>query len=606
MLNTKDFYKELKLRGYHYKDAFRPVQEARADGLHGKVAFNYNWVTFIDAMMQIKILGADTRMLMLPTKIRKLRIVGLHHFNLLMHMQENQPFDVYVDTINDRIVSGGVEIIGLRASMVQRRRSPGIPVLEKYTFLPHFPTPELSASDALRVCVQLALENTPVLKTKFVEVDTDGRAPIIPYAMEAVEDLPLITGEYMFLSSQKLEPIAGVHVENGKLITQTNCYCIIVGGLCGEQNEMAIKTAQKCLMDDAYLMVREKTSSNINSLKLPENFNMICVLPLKESQEVLLLLRKKPKNTSENCIVLEISSKDSEMQWIEKAQNAIANKTPVILYSHETLSGIVGMVNCLRKEPDGNMVSCFYVDDVNAPQFDIQNPFYANQLALGLGINVYKNGRWGSYRHLQLKLELVPERRTDHICANVMHRGDLSSFRWLKGGFELDKCSTKVTYAALNFKDVMLATGRLGTELFRTHRLQPPNSLIGFEYAGIDLKTGKRIMYMLDYDGGITSYNQQKPAWVFNVPDHWSLKEAATVPVVYITVYYAFFMISDIRKGKSILIHAGTGGIGIAAISIALAYNLEVFTTCSTPLKKKFLLDTFPQLKGKLFLFFLN
>lgn len=37
----------------------------------------------------------------------------------------------------------------------------------------------------------------------------------------------------------------------------------------------------------------------------------------------------------------------------------------------------------------------------------------------------------------------------------------------------------------------------------------------------------------------------------------------------------------------------------ILAIRVALAYGLEVFTTVSTPAKKKFIMDTFPQLKGK-------
>lgn len=39
--------------------------------------------------------------------------------------------------------------------------------------------------------------------------------------------------------------------------------------------------------------------------------------------------------------------------------------------------------------------------------------------------------------------------------------------------------------------------------------------------------------------------------------------------------------------------------MSILAIRVALAYGLEVFTTVSTPAKKKFIMDTFPQLKGK-------
>lgn len=77
------------------------------------------------------------------------------------------------------------------------------------------------------------------------------------------------------------------------------------------------------------------------------------------------------------------------------------------------------------------------------------------------------------------------------------------------------------------------------------------------------------------------------------------MRDAATIPAVYITIYYAFFFYNPISKGKSILIHAGSGGVGLSAIRIALAYGMEVFTTCSTEEKKKFILEQFPQLKGK-------
>jgi fatty acid synthase, animal type len=85
----------------------------------------------------------------------------------------------------------------------------------------------------------------------------------------------------------------------------------------------------------------------------------------------------------------------------------------------------------------------------------------------------------------------------------------------------------------------------------------------------------------------------------FPCPDNWTLAEAATVPCVYGTVYAAFFITTKIEKGKKILIHAGSGGIGLAAIRVAFAYGLEVFTTVSNEEKKNYLLKEFPQLKAE-------
>lgn len=65
------------------------------------------------------------------------------------------------------------------------------------------------------------------------------------------------------------------------------------------------------------------------------------------------------------------------------------------------------------------------------------------------------------------------------------------------------------------------------------------------------------------------------------------------------TVYLAFFVTSKIEKGKSILIHAGTGGVGLAAIQVALSYGLTVYTTVGSSEKMKYLLDTFPQIDKK-------
>ena len=56
---------------------------------------------------------------------------------------------------------------------------------------------------------------------------------------------------------------------------------------------------------------------------------------------------------------------------------------------------------------------------------------------------------------------------------------------------------------------------------------------------------------------------------VWDVPAAWSLKDAATVPVAYLTAYYSLLMRAGLRKGQSVLVHSGTGAVGLAAIRIA-------------------------------------
>lgn len=58
-----------------------------------------------------------------------------------------------------------------------------------------------------------------------------------------------------------------------------------------------------------------------------------------------------------------------------------------------------------------------------------------------------------------------------------------------------------------------------------------------------------------------------------------TLEQAASVPVVYATAYYSLVVRGRLRHGESVLIHSGSGGVGQAAIAIALSMQCKVFTT---------------------------
>ncbi len=87
---------------------------------------------------------------------------------------------------------------------------------------------------------------------------------------------------------------------------------------------------------------------------------------------------------------------------------------------------------------------------------------------------------------------------------------------------------------------------------------------MGLEFSGTKLD-GKRVMGMIPF-GALASHVEADETFLWNCPKDWSLEEACSVPVVYGTVYAAFFITTKISPAKSILIHAGSGGIGLAAI----------------------------------------
>lgn len=55
------------------------------------------------------------------------------------------------------------------------------------------------------------------------------------------------------------------------------------------------------------------------------------------------------------------------------------------------------------------------------------------------------------------------------------------------------------------------------------------------------------------------------------------------MPIVYTTAYYSLVVRGRMQPGESVLIHSGSGGVGQAAIAIALSRGCRVFTTVGKP-----------------------
>ncbi|XP_014487343.1 PREDICTED: fatty acid synthase-like, partial [Dinoponera quadriceps] len=121
-MNTADIYKELRLRGYQYTGLFRLLKSASITGKVGHIRWPMNWTAFMDNMLQMKILSFDPRSICVPTEIRKLIIDPEYHMKQLHDIsvkKKNLPVRVY-DCL-DAIVSGGIEICGVKATVISRR-----------------------------------------------------------------------------------------------------------------------------------------------------------------------------------------------------------------------------------------------------------------------------------------------------------------------------------------------------------------------------------------------------------------------------------------------------------------------------------------------------
>ncbi|MGH3381784.1 MAG: SDR family NAD(P)-dependent oxidoreductase, partial [Actinoallomurus sp.] len=136
-----------------------------------------------------------------------------------------------------------------------------------------------------------------------------------------------------------------------------------------------------------------------------------------------------------------------------------------------------------------------------------------------------------------------------------------------------------VRAAGINFRDVLIALGMYPGEggVFR-----------GSEGAGVvtdvgpgvtDVAVGDRVMGL--FEGAFGPVVVADARTVVPIPPGWGWREAASVPVVFATAWFGLAELAGLRAGESVLIHAATGGVGMAAVQIARHLGAEVYATAS-------------------------
>jgi NADPH2:quinone reductase len=77
-------------------------------------------------------------------------------------------------------------------------------------------------------------------------------------------------------------------------------------------------------------------------------------------------------------------------------------------------------------------------------------------------------------------------------------------------------------------------------------------------------------------------------ARVLPIPEGMDFPEAAAMPIVYHTSYFALKQRADLRNGEWLLAHAGASGVGMAAIQIGKALGARIIATAGNEAKLDF------------------
>jgi acyl transferase domain-containing protein/acyl carrier protein/NADP-dependent 3-hydroxy acid dehydrogenase YdfG len=90
-------------------------------------------------------------------------------------------------------------------------------------------------------------------------------------------------------------------------------------------------------------------------------------------------------------------------------------------------------------------------------------------------------------------------------------------------------------------------------------------------------------------DATFSSHVIAEAAMVFPVPATLSIAQAATFPIAQLTAYYALYRVGNLKSGQHVLIHAGAGGVGLAAVHLAHAAGATVLATAGSEEKRRYL-----------------
>jgi putative PIG3 family NAD(P)H quinone oxidoreductase len=149
-----------------------------------------------------------------------------------------------------------------------------------------------------------------------------------------------------------------------------------------------------------------------------------------------------------------------------------------------------------------------------------------------------------------------------------------------------DEVLIKVYAAGVNRPDILQRQG-----LYPAPENASP--ILGLEVAGeivacgVNVKRwqlGDNVCALVD-GGGYADYALAPAAQCLPMPADYSYVQAAALPETFFTVWHNLFQRAHLQAGETLLIHGGASGIGVAAIQIARAFEINIIATAGSAAK---------------------
>jgi NADPH:quinone reductase-like Zn-dependent oxidoreductase/acyl carrier protein len=156
------------------------------------------------------------------------------------------------------------------------------------------------------------------------------------------------------------------------------------------------------------------------------------------------------------------------------------------------------------------------------------------------------------------------------------------------GEIELEVAATGV-----NFRDVMLAAGLLPDDIVADGLAGPT---LGLECAGRVVRAGDGVAGIKPGDrvatfarGAFATHITVPAALALPIPASMPFEASATIPVAFLTAWYGLIHLAKLKRNEWVLIHAGAGGVGLAALQIARWRGARIVATAGSEDKRALL-----------------
>ncbi|KAF0755952.1 fatty acid synthase-like isoform X1 [Aphis craccivora] len=551
-ITENEIYSTLKNKGFNLGEDFKNITnyEIYKNSIQCSVKWRNDWIYFLEGLIKfpfLEDLGTDP--IQIPVYIRELYINPALFENI-----SEKDISVNYNKLTNEVTCDGIKILGIKNEPISLPKLKSLEVkLQEKSFTKLNCLKYRNISDFVQDSMDIIME------ADTLNFDTSGKIILStpyhyddPIAKACTNEIKQIIKNQLSINSMTInwDNIKGESDfdESGRFITVTNV---------------------NYLQDTSRALANKKNSFIVvcSLKKLQEFKDWKIIIQHEFNNNSCLTLMKKTVSLEKNSIFIEPINDNYDLSiWRAlEMYNSPTGKIYIISKS-EPLGDIITHVKEILQKYKSKKLRFLFILDSNAPDFNSNQTFYANQLSKDLIVNIYKNGGWGSYKRTVLQ-NLTDDTK---VNKNLVFKNLIKNTQ--------NKLIVK--YLGLNFKELVVEESS-------------ENKFGPLEYSGhIDNKT---IMGITSFDE-ISSQMIYDPILSWPIPSTWSLEEATTVPLAYAMSYYIFNVLCKLRKDNSILVTSGLHPIGQAAIAISLGMKCETYVIVDADQQVDQLCGIFPEL----------